>query len=307
VTGAEIVRAEAPGGALALGATPEEVLERATHLADALATLVRSKGLALRLGDGERDFLTLAGWGALGAFLGVTPVVTSTEPAGPGAFRSHAEARTGDGRVVGAGVGYASRQEHRLRKHSDHSLAAMSQSRAMRRALQGPLSWIPGLAGMNVSSPDLPATRKQVIALHALASELGWDRDERHARAGVSSLNELSREAAAELLESWQELLEGGAETQVGVEPQGSDGHVHDWRQVPGRRLESCVGCGAARKLQEPPVPADDEEPHAFEGDPFGPCTSCGWAAEHPVHERGRGPQTGTSAGGGTPRPGAPA
>lgn len=224
-----------------LGQGPEEVLERATQLADALAQVVRDRGMALRFGDAERDFLTLHAWQVLGAFVGVVAIVEETSPLPDGSgWQARAIVTTGDGRTVAAGEGMCSRAERNWRSATDHSLRAMAQTRALRRALQGALGFIPGLAGMDVADPTAPATRRQVVALHTLASELGYDRDEAHRRAGVESFNDLSREQAGEFLEAWAGLLEAADEPAMGAE------HRHRWEPVPGRTLERC-DCGAGR------------------------------------------------------------
>ncbi|HXF73110.1 MAG TPA: hypothetical protein VNO79_10930 [Actinomycetota bacterium] len=238
----DAIERAAGGGLALLGDTPEAVLQRASELAEALARVVRDRGLALRFGDAERDFLTLHAWQVLGAFVGVAAVVERTTPLpGGDGYEARAVVRTRDGVEVAAGEGMCSRRERNWRAATDHSLRAMAQTRALRRALQGALGWIPGLAGMDVSDPTAPATRRQVVALHTLASELGWDDEERHARAGVPSFNDLTREQAGELLEAWSALLEDREGSSLGAE------HRHRWEPVPGRRLLRCA-CGAARR-----------------------------------------------------------
>lgn len=53
-----------------------------------------------------------------------------------------------------------------------------------------------------------PMRLDQRKELFWLAHELGWDDDERHKRAGVSSFTELGEEQAAQLISEWQGLLE---------------------------------------------------------------------------------------------------
>ncbi|HXF72523.1 MAG TPA: hypothetical protein VNO79_07950, partial [Actinomycetota bacterium] len=216
--------AAAPARLALLGEEPAEVLARARELADALARVVRERGLALRFGEAERDFLTLHAWQVLGAFVGVSAVVCETRPLEDRqGWEARAVVRDGAGREIAAGEAMCSRAEANWRRATDHALRAMAQTRAMRRALQGALGFIPGLAGMDVADPTAPATRRQVVALHTLASELGWDDEERHARAGVGSFNELSREQAGELLEAWSRLLEERA----AAEPSLGEEHRH--------------------------------------------------------------------------------
>ncbi len=239
----------APTSLALLGDTPEQVLERAAELADALAKVVRDRGLALRFGDAQRDFLTLHAWQVLAAFVGVVAIVESTERVEDG-WQARAIVKTGDGRIVAAGEAMCLRSEttggrQSWRKATEHSLRAMAQTRALRRALQGALGFIPGLAGMDVADPTAPATRRQVTALWTLAGEFGWDRDEVHVRAGVESLNDLTREQAGELLEAWGQALEDAEPSGEGL---GAE-HRHRWEPVEGRALERCT-CGAARRAE---------------------------------------------------------
>ncbi len=51
------------------------------------------------------------------------------------------------------------------------------------------------------------ASREQVVKLHAIAGELGWDDATKHESAGVESLNHLSKERASALIEDWTARL----------------------------------------------------------------------------------------------------
>jgi hypothetical protein len=229
------------------GVGPEAVLERATDLADSLAQVVRDRGMAMRFGDAERDFLTLHAWQVLAAFVGVVAVIEGTSPlADASGWEARALVQTGDGRTVAAGEGMCSRAERNWRGATEHGLRAMAQTRALRRAYQGALGFIPGLAGMDVADPTAPATRRQVVALHTLAGELGLSHDEAHRRAGVESFNELTRGEAGELLESWSALAEEQTSEEADRAGLGGE-HEHRWEPVPGRSLERC-SCGAGRK-----------------------------------------------------------
>ncbi|MFB3738721.1 MAG: hypothetical protein ACE14W_07120 [Candidatus Velamenicoccus archaeovorus] len=272
MSGQELAAVEAspPAPLALLGRDPDEVLERATQLADSLARVVRDRGLALRFGEAERDFLTLHAWQVLGAFVGVVAIVERTSPLDDGSgWEARAIVQTGDGRTVAAGEAMCTRSERNWRSATDNSLRAMAQTRALRRALQGALGFIPGLAGMDVADPTAPATRRQVVALWTLAGELGWDRDETHRRADVDSLNELTREAAGELLEAWGELL-GERRGEPGGHELGAE-HEHTWELIPGRQLERCA-CGAARAIRpaSPPAPASREQLWARAVEAFG-------------------------------------
>ncbi len=197
----------APSAAPTLFGTsdPRQVIARATEIADLLATVVRERGLARRFGDAEREFYELPAWQVLASQLGVTAAVEWTRRIDDG-WEARAEVRTLDGRALGAAEGMCLRSEPNFRRQSEHAIRAMAQVRAIRRAYQAVLGFIPALAGLDLSNPDAPATRKQVGTLHAIARARGWTHEDSHQRAGVESFNECTREQAAELIDAWSEL-----------------------------------------------------------------------------------------------------
>ena len=184
---------------------PFEIVARSVEVSDVLMRVVQDRGLAFRFGD--RDWYGLGCYQVLGSFFGVT---TSPEWIRPIADGSGWEARfvvyAPDGRPIGAGEGMVTRDEKNWRSAPAHSLRAMAQVRGQRRALQSVLGFVVQLAGYDISDPDAPATRKQVTALHTIASGLGWSDEERHERAGVASFNDLTREAAGDLFDAWSAL-----------------------------------------------------------------------------------------------------
>jgi len=192
-------------------ASTRHTLERFRDQADVFLELVREKRLAVNIGG--RDFLLHTAWTYLGAMLGVSPVVVWTRRLEDGTgWEARVEARTFDGRVVGAAEAMCNRGEKTWRDRSEHALRAMAQTRAISRALRMPLSFVAVLAGFDVTADpdDEPVSRGQVQVLAILARELDWDDDERHRRAGVDSFKDLTRGQAAQLIEEWQGLTAGG-------------------------------------------------------------------------------------------------
>jgi hypothetical protein len=87
--------------------------------------------------------------------LGVVPVVTETRAndAGDGIV-AHVEARTLDGRIVGAADGECSRAERRWKDRDPFALRSMAQTRGISRALRAPLGQIVVLAGYDPAGAE---------------------------------------------------------------------------------------------------------------------------------------------------------
>lgn len=146
--GAEIVPVP-PTGPMSLFRTddPAEVLKRAKETADALAPVIRKAGQVVSVQG--KDYLTVEAWQTLGQQVGVTPVVTETRRVSdPDGWEARCEARTLDGRTIGAADSMCTRDEVRWKDSEDFEVRSMAQTRAMSRALASVLRFIPTLAGM---------------------------------------------------------------------------------------------------------------------------------------------------------------
>jgi hypothetical protein len=135
---------------------PRLARERMADLAGVLVDVVKDRGLSVRVNG--RDFLTAEAWTTLGGMLGVVPIVEWTHPNETGdGYVARVEARTLDGRVVGAAESECSRSESRWKTRDAFQLRSMAQTRAIGRALRAPLGMIPVLAGYEaVSSEEMP-------------------------------------------------------------------------------------------------------------------------------------------------------
>jgi hypothetical protein len=148
--GTELVPLEPAHAPRTLFATddPVEVVQQATRVADALKSVLVQQGMIQKIGQGEH--VRVEGWQVLGGMLGVVPVVVWTrrviEPAG---WEAKVEARTLDGRVVGAGEAQCDRGEKRWKDSDEHALRSMAQTRATSKALAAPLRFIVKLAGFS--------------------------------------------------------------------------------------------------------------------------------------------------------------
>jgi hypothetical protein len=123
---------------------PVEILQNAQKIADALAPVIRRAHQVVTVQG--KDYLTVEAWQTLGQQVGVTPVVTSTTRIEKG-WEARCEARTLDGRTIGAADSMCTREEERWADSADFEVRSMAQTRAMSRALASVLRFIPTLAG----------------------------------------------------------------------------------------------------------------------------------------------------------------
>ena len=102
----------------------------------------------------RHEHITAEGWTTLGGMLGVVPVVVWTRPNETGdGYVARVEARTLDGRVVGAAESECSRAERKWKTADPYAIRSMAQTRAIGRALRAPLGQIVVLAGYEARRP----------------------------------------------------------------------------------------------------------------------------------------------------------
>jgi hypothetical protein len=113
-----------------------------------------------------RRHITAEGWTTLGGMLGVVPVVCWTRPNETGdGYDARVEARTLDGRVVGAAESECSRVESKWKNRDPYAIRSMAQTRAIGRALRAPLGQIVVLAGYEpVGAEEIPSEPESASA-----------------------------------------------------------------------------------------------------------------------------------------------
>jgi hypothetical protein len=209
---------------------PRVALERMADVATALVDVIRDRKLIARISG--REHLTAEAWTTLGGMLGVVPVVAWTRPVDDGSgWEARVEARTLDGRVVGAAESMCTRSEQNWRNRDEFALRSMAQTRAIGRALRAPLGQIVRLAGydptgaeemtMNVEADEpardnipqeLRPTKEQAVTLaetmaklRELDSTTDWAATAREL-AGVPGTR-LTRSGADSLIDRLQQQL----------------------------------------------------------------------------------------------------
>lgn len=148
VIGTELVPAT---GNLFRTEDPVEIIRRATETADALAQVIQDKKLFKQIG--QKNHVLVEGWTLLGTMLGVFPVVEWTRKTDDG-WEARVEARTLGGQVVGAAEAECLRTENTWKSRDDYALRSMAQTRAVSKALRGPLGFVVTLAGFEATPAE---------------------------------------------------------------------------------------------------------------------------------------------------------
>lgn len=135
-----------PHGNLFRSEDPVEIIRRASETADALSNVLKDRKLTTNIQG--REHVRVEGWTLLGTMLGVFPVVEWTRPVADG-WEARVEARTLAGQVVGAAEAECLRTEKTWKSRDDYALRSMAQTRAVSKALRGPLGFVVTLAGFD--------------------------------------------------------------------------------------------------------------------------------------------------------------
>jgi hypothetical protein len=149
--GTELVVHAQPPTTLFRTEDPVEVLERASRVAQALKGVIDQQKLVSNIQG--REHVRVEGWTTLGSMLGVVPVVVWTRRTDDG-WEARVEARTMDGRTVGAAEAMCSKTERTWKSRDDYALRSMAQTRATSKALRGPLGFVVTLAGYEATPAE---------------------------------------------------------------------------------------------------------------------------------------------------------
>jgi hypothetical protein len=149
--------APASSGTLFRTEDPLEIIGKATRIAEALSKVLRDQKLTSNISG--REHVRVEGWTLLGTMLGVHPVVEWTRPVSDG-WEARVEARTLAGAVVGAAEAECLRTERTWKSRDDYALRSMAQTRAVSKALRGPLGFVVTLAGFEATpAEEMPSDR----------------------------------------------------------------------------------------------------------------------------------------------------
>jgi hypothetical protein len=131
---------------------PAAVLEKATAVADVLAGLIRSKGLASMISG--REYVRVEGWTTLGAMLGVGYDVEWTRELAEGWEARVVVRHLASGSVIGSAEAECTRSERTWKSRDSYALRSMAQTRAISKALRMPLGFVMVLAGYEATPAE---------------------------------------------------------------------------------------------------------------------------------------------------------
>lgn len=183
---------QAPPPSIIVGATtPQELVERATEMAEALAKVVEDRKLYLKIGS--KKHIYVEGWTTLGAMVGVFPSIEWCRPVERGWEARCVVRRLADGRDLSAGEAQCTREENNWRARDDFAIRSMAQTRATSKAMRIPLAWIVSLGGYEptpaeeVDGAAARAPRRPATA----TTENGAPMSDNQRKAIRASLNDL--------------------------------------------------------------------------------------------------------------------
>jgi hypothetical protein len=149
---AELVPAPAPAPVtLFRSDEPNEIVTRATEYANALAPVIEKRKLSVSI-QGRKHVL-VEGWTLLGSMLGVFPVLVWSRELENG-WEARVEAKTLDGRTVGAAEAMCLRSERSWATRDEYALRSMAQTRATSKALRQPLGFVVTMAGYSATPAE---------------------------------------------------------------------------------------------------------------------------------------------------------
>lgn len=148
----EIIEHPASAPLTLFGTTdPAAVIERASAIATALASIINERELFTRIG--QKKHVQVEGWTLLGSMVGVFAEVEWSRPIDDG-WEARAVARTLAGNVVGAAEAMCTAREGRWKAADPYAIRSMSQTRAVSKALRLPLGFIMHLAGYSATPAE---------------------------------------------------------------------------------------------------------------------------------------------------------
>lgn len=220
ITEAEVVE-ETPGQEVEVRPTaetglfgsndPAEIVRKAGEVAEALTGVLEAGGMVSSI-KGKKH-VNIEGWQTLGTMLGVVPVVVWTREV-EGGWEARAEARRAkDGAVVGAADAMCVSAEggNWGPKQTSNGRRAMAQTRAMSRALRGPLGFVVHMAGYSAAAAEeIPAEQPEAASLPVWALPASDGRQEEWAQALAPLIGPAEAvRLMQQLVEAWGVLPDG--------------------------------------------------------------------------------------------------
>lgn len=139
---------------------PDLMVQRNTERAAALARVVESQRLFTQIGQGKH--LRVEAWQTLGAMTGAFGQIEWCRKIENG-WEARAVVKTLAGQQVGAAESMCLTTERNWRGRDDHAVRSMAQTRALSKALSGPLRFIVSLAGYDGTPAEEMPTNVNLV------------------------------------------------------------------------------------------------------------------------------------------------
>ena len=128
-----------------LDVAPEQVVNRATMIANALADVIKKKKLFSKIRD--KEYVRVEGWSTLGAMIGILPKEKYVKEIENG-YEAYVDLiRASDGVVTGGASAICTRDEKNWRDRDEFAVRSMAITRATGKAYRLGMAWIMELAG----------------------------------------------------------------------------------------------------------------------------------------------------------------
>jgi hypothetical protein len=192
---------------------PVQMVEKATQVANALRNVISAQGLFTNVQG--KAHVNVEGWQLLGSMLGVTAVCTHTE-AVDGGYKAHVEARTLDGRVIGAADAVCTKHERRgpWKNADDYARLSMAQTRATSKALKGPLGFVVNLAGYATTPAEEMTFAEPDTAMSPASATPATSGGSSPSSPSGSQASSLGPKALASLESLFLDFIEAGGSSQ---------------------------------------------------------------------------------------------
>jgi hypothetical protein len=190
-------------------ATPRQVVQQATDIANEIAPLIRERQLVKRIGQSEHVYLE--GWTLAGTMLGVFATTVKTWEIGTDeGYGATVEARTISGAVVGRADEVVMRKEEvggrrKWLEAPAFQLISMAQTRASSKALRMPLGFVMKLAGYDTTPAEemeAAAARGETVT-GGKGVAPGWRDLNEQQRAFADLGEEVARAGLREWVATW--------------------------------------------------------------------------------------------------------
>jgi hypothetical protein len=143
---------------------PDVVVAQAAKVAGALCEVINSQGLYVTIRG--KKYVKVEGWTLLGTMLGVFPITVWSRKLEDG-WEARVEARTLDGRVVGAAESMCTRAETRWRTADEYAIRSMAATRTTGKALRQPLGFVMPLAGFQETPAEEMTSQDEPQPAHS--------------------------------------------------------------------------------------------------------------------------------------------